>query len=213
MVRDGAGSGPGQRPGRARGAVHTGPPGSPTSAAARAGRASRWPGPIRRRRSPGSTSTRPRSRRPGRTPGGRGCRTGSASPAPAAPRWTSRTPSTPRSSSRRCTTCPAGGGAGGRARARCAGRAVVVMDEAVADEFIAPGDVVERTMYGYSTLICLPDGLSTSPSAATGTVMRRRGSRVRLRGRVRRDGRAADRGLRVLPVLPAAVTVRRSDQN
>ena len=46
------------------------------------------------------------------------------------------------------------------------------MDEAVADEFTAPGDAVERAMYGYSTLICLPDGRSTSPSAATGTVMR-----------------------------------------
>jgi SAM-dependent methyltransferase len=53
------------------------------------------------------------------------------------------------------------------------GGAVVVMDEAVADDFTAPGDVVEQAMYGYSTLICLPDGLSSSPSAATGTVMRR----------------------------------------
>ena len=50
---------------------------------------------------------------------------------------------------------------------------VVVMDEAVADDFTAPGDVVERAMYGYSTLICLPDGLSSPPSAGTGTVMRR----------------------------------------
>jgi SAM-dependent methyltransferase len=50
---------------------------------------------------------------------------------------------------------------------------VVIMDEAVSDEFTAPGDVVERAMYGYSTLICLPDGLSSSPSAGTGTVMRR----------------------------------------
>jgi predicted O-methyltransferase YrrM len=50
---------------------------------------------------------------------------------------------------------------------------VVVMDEAVADEFTAPGDAVERAMYGYSTLICLPDGLSSSPSAGTGTVLRR----------------------------------------
>ena len=50
---------------------------------------------------------------------------------------------------------------------------VVVMDEAVADDFTAPGDVVERAMYGYSTLICLPDGLSSSPSVGTGTVMRR----------------------------------------
>ena len=47
------------------------------------------------------------------------------------------------------------------------------MDEAVADEFTAPGDMVERAMYGYSTLICLPDGLSSPPSAGTGTVMRR----------------------------------------
>jgi predicted O-methyltransferase YrrM len=53
------------------------------------------------------------------------------------------------------------------------GGLVVVMDEAVADKFTAPGDVVERAMYGYSTLICLPDGLSSSPSAGTGTVMRR----------------------------------------
>ena len=50
---------------------------------------------------------------------------------------------------------------------------VVVMDEAVADDFTAPGDVVERAMYGYSTLVCLPDGLSSPPSAGTGTVMRR----------------------------------------
>lgn len=50
--------------------------------------------------------------------------------------------------------------------------AVVIMDEAVAETFTAPGDAVERAMYGYSTLICLPDGRSTTPSAATGTVMR-----------------------------------------
>jgi SAM-dependent methyltransferase len=51
--------------------------------------------------------------------------------------------------------------------------AVVVMDEAVADDFTAPGDEVEQAMYGYSTLICLPDSLSSPPSAGTGTVMRR----------------------------------------
>lgn len=50
---------------------------------------------------------------------------------------------------------------------------VVIMDEAVADEFVAPGDPVEQVMYGYSTLICLPDGLSSTPSEGTGTVMRR----------------------------------------
>lgn len=50
---------------------------------------------------------------------------------------------------------------------------VVIMDEAVADDFVAPGDRVEQAMYGYSTLICLPDGLSSTPSEGTGTVMRR----------------------------------------
>lgn len=49
---------------------------------------------------------------------------------------------------------------------------VVVMDEAVADEFSAPADDVDRIMYGYSLFVCLPDGLSTQPSAGTGTVMR-----------------------------------------
>ncbi len=49
---------------------------------------------------------------------------------------------------------------------------VVVMDEAVADEFTAPGDDLERLMYGFSLFVCLPDGLSSSPSAGTGTVMR-----------------------------------------
>lgn len=49
---------------------------------------------------------------------------------------------------------------------------VVVMDEAVAPTFTAPGDDLERFMYGASTLICLPDGRSHQPSAATGTVMR-----------------------------------------
>jgi 2-polyprenyl-3-methyl-5-hydroxy-6-metoxy-1,4-benzoquinol methylase len=50
--------------------------------------------------------------------------------------------------------------------------AVVVMDEAVSDEFTAPGDDVERLMYAYSVLICLPDGMAHQPSAGTGTVMR-----------------------------------------
>ena len=49
---------------------------------------------------------------------------------------------------------------------------VVVMDEAVGERFSAPGDDLERLMYGFSTLICLPDGRSQTPSAATGTVMR-----------------------------------------
>jgi predicted O-methyltransferase YrrM len=50
---------------------------------------------------------------------------------------------------------------------------VVVMDEAVADEFTAPGDELERFMYACSIFVCLPDGMSSTPSSGTGTVMRR----------------------------------------
>ncbi|HYZ92874.1 MAG TPA: methyltransferase domain-containing protein [Actinomycetota bacterium] len=50
--------------------------------------------------------------------------------------------------------------------------AVIVMDERVADSFTAPGDEVERLMYGYSVLLCLPAGMADKPSAETGTVMR-----------------------------------------
>lgn len=49
---------------------------------------------------------------------------------------------------------------------------LVVMDEAVAEEFTAPGDEIERLMYGFSMFVCLPDGMSSQPSSATGTVMR-----------------------------------------
>jgi predicted O-methyltransferase YrrM len=49
---------------------------------------------------------------------------------------------------------------------------VVVMDEAVAEEFTAPGDDLERLMYGFSLFVCLPDGMSSTPSVGTGTVMR-----------------------------------------
>ncbi|MEU4363137.1 class I SAM-dependent methyltransferase [Promicromonospora sp. NPDC023987] len=52
------------------------------------------------------------------------------------------------------------------------GAPLIVMDEAVADSFAPDGDEVERLMYGYSLFICLPDGLSSRPSVATGTVMR-----------------------------------------
>ncbi|WP_066361734.1 class I SAM-dependent methyltransferase [Herbidospora mongoliensis] len=52
------------------------------------------------------------------------------------------------------------------------GGQVIVMDEAVADAFRPEGDDVERLMYGFSLLICLPDGRAHTPSAATGTVMR-----------------------------------------
>ena len=52
------------------------------------------------------------------------------------------------------------------------GGAVVVMDERVAETFTAPGDDVERLMYGYSLMCCLADGMAHQPSAGTGTVMR-----------------------------------------
>lgn len=49
---------------------------------------------------------------------------------------------------------------------------VVIMDEAVAERFAPDGDDVERLMYGYSILGCLPDSLSSPGSVGTGTVMR-----------------------------------------
>jgi 2-polyprenyl-3-methyl-5-hydroxy-6-metoxy-1,4-benzoquinol methylase len=52
------------------------------------------------------------------------------------------------------------------------GGSVLVADERVADRFSVPGDVVERMMYGWSILHCLPTQLVEQPSAATGTVLR-----------------------------------------
>lgn len=52
------------------------------------------------------------------------------------------------------------------------GGTVIVADERVAEKFAAPGDEVERLMYGWSVLHCLPVGMAEQPSAATGTAMR-----------------------------------------
>ena len=52
------------------------------------------------------------------------------------------------------------------------GGSLIVVDERVAEAFAAPGDDIERFMYGWSITTCLPDGRSRQPSAATGTVMR-----------------------------------------
>jgi 2-polyprenyl-3-methyl-5-hydroxy-6-metoxy-1,4-benzoquinol methylase len=57
------------------------------------------------------------------------------------------------------------------------GGAVLVIDERTGDTFSppadgAPGDDVERLLYGFSVLCCLPCCMSSQPSAATGTVMR-----------------------------------------
>jgi 2-polyprenyl-3-methyl-5-hydroxy-6-metoxy-1,4-benzoquinol methylase len=70
---------------------------------------------------------------------------------------------------------------------------VLVMDERVDDEFRAPGDELERLLYGASLTSCLPDGLSGENSAGTGTVMRPR----TLEGFAREAGFT---GVSVLPI-------------
>jgi hypothetical protein len=52
------------------------------------------------------------------------------------------------------------------------GGPVLVVDERVGEDFTAPSDEIERLMYGFSILHCLPVGMAEQPSAATGTVMR-----------------------------------------
>jgi 2-polyprenyl-3-methyl-5-hydroxy-6-metoxy-1,4-benzoquinol methylase len=52
------------------------------------------------------------------------------------------------------------------------GGTLIVADERVAETFTAPGDDVERLMYGFSILHCLPVGMAEQPSAATGTALR-----------------------------------------
>jgi 2-polyprenyl-3-methyl-5-hydroxy-6-metoxy-1,4-benzoquinol methylase len=52
------------------------------------------------------------------------------------------------------------------------GGAVLVADERVAEAFTAPGDELERFMYGWSVLHCLPVGRVDPPALGTGTVMR-----------------------------------------
>ena len=42
------------------------------------------------------------------------------------------------------------------------------MDEKVAETFTAPGDEVERLMYGYSLFFCLANGLADQPAWAPG---------------------------------------------
>ena len=50
-------------------------------------------------------------------------------------------------------------------RSLAPGGFMVVMDEAVAEEFAPDGDELERVMYGFSLLVCLPDGMS-GPTAS-----------------------------------------------
>ncbi len=49
---------------------------------------------------------------------------------------------------------------------------IIVVDERTAEEFGNIGDPIERMLYCFSLTVCLPDGMSSQPSKATGTVMR-----------------------------------------
>jgi 2-polyprenyl-3-methyl-5-hydroxy-6-metoxy-1,4-benzoquinol methylase len=57
-------------------------------------------------------------------------------------------------------------------RALASDGAVLVADEKVAGQFTAPGDDLERMMYGWSISHCLPSQMVEQPSAAIGTVIR-----------------------------------------
>ena len=60
-----------------------------------------------------------------------------------------------------------------RARERLAEDGVVLVgDEKTAEVFTAPGDELERSLYAWSVLSCLPYGMSGEDPAGTGTVMR-----------------------------------------
>ncbi|MEX2246287.1 MAG: class I SAM-dependent methyltransferase [Dehalococcoidia bacterium] len=52
------------------------------------------------------------------------------------------------------------------------GGCVFVADERVAETFAPPAEEIERLMYGWSIVHCLPAGMAEQPSAGTGTVMR-----------------------------------------
>ena len=49
---------------------------------------------------------------------------------------------------------------------------VIVVDERVHPHFTAPGDQLERMMYGWSITHCLPTQRAEEPSASIGTVIR-----------------------------------------
>ena len=76
--------------------------------------------------------------------------------------------------------------------ARSQGGAVIIADGRVADTFTAPGDDVERYMYGFSALHCLPVGMVDLPSVETGTVMRPQTLR----------GYATEAGFSAVEILP-----------
>ncbi|MGI9666246.1 MAG: methyltransferase domain-containing protein [Acidimicrobiia bacterium] len=57
-------------------------------------------------------------------------------------------------------------------RSLAPGGAVLIADEAVADEFSADAGDLERMFYGWSVVHCLPAAMAETPSAAIGTVIR-----------------------------------------
>jgi 2-polyprenyl-3-methyl-5-hydroxy-6-metoxy-1,4-benzoquinol methylase len=57
-------------------------------------------------------------------------------------------------------------------RALAPGGSVIVADEKVGEHFHAPADELERLMYGWSIVHCLPVSMADRPSAAIGTVIR-----------------------------------------
>jgi len=52
------------------------------------------------------------------------------------------------------------------------GGSVLIADERVGERFTAPGDDVERMMYGWSVVHCLPVSMIEQPSEAIGTAIR-----------------------------------------
>jgi 2-polyprenyl-3-methyl-5-hydroxy-6-metoxy-1,4-benzoquinol methylase len=52
------------------------------------------------------------------------------------------------------------------------GGSALIVDERVNEMFTPAADEIERMMYGWSILHCLPAGMADQPSAATGTVLR-----------------------------------------
>jgi 2-polyprenyl-3-methyl-5-hydroxy-6-metoxy-1,4-benzoquinol methylase len=57
-------------------------------------------------------------------------------------------------------------------RLAAAGGTVLIVDERTEERFTPNAGTIERYLYGFSVLHCLPVGLADQPSAATGTVMR-----------------------------------------
>jgi SAM-dependent methyltransferase len=72
------------------------------------------------------------------------------------------------------------------------GGTVIIVDERVADEFIAPAPDLERYHYGWSVVSCLPGAMGDAQTAATGAVLRV--------GTLRRYAQEA--GFRAVEVLP-----------